>query len=521
MRQGRGVIAAHGRDAARPPRARPDHAPGPLAGLPRLGDRRKGLVAASPNRAHVLRRPRATATRPPAAPRRCATSPRRSAARDRLGRRPARRRTPTRGPRRPTTRGRCSRTSPSTTAAGADVPLLRLQPTATRCRPTPQPDPALGGTLNAAAARARRGSRITFAVRPSRRARRPRSSTPLRDGRAAAQRRPQRRPTRTRRAHDPTPHPTSPPSSGVAMLVVLMALVAGTMLERRRADRRRPDLPFARESQDRKQAYAAAEAGARVLPVPAQPGQRLLDALRRRAGAEPDRASPVNQRWKPAPGRSARVAHVPERPSAKYTIELIRRRRARPVRRRQRRRRRCSTAATGTFRSARPAAAATPSADVVTTLRRTLVPRLHLLHRLRDARPDAVPGRAARPPAGPRELPRRAPSRHDELPRTSSSSTATPSTGPFHTNDTILAAATTTLGRTKARTGSRSRGRRAQRLAASGSCGARPAEHQGHVDAARRTRSRCRTTQRRAAATRRSPRLHCSRARRRSAQAAT
>ena len=48
---------------------------------------------------------------------------------------------------------------------------------------------------------------------------------------------------------------------GVAMLLVLMALAAGTLLATVALSSAGADLPFAKASQDRKQAYAAAEAG--------------------------------------------------------------------------------------------------------------------------------------------------------------------------------------------------------------------------------------------------------------------
>jgi hypothetical protein len=109
---------------------------------------------------------------------------------------------------------------------------------------------------------------------------------------------------------------------GVAMLVVLMALAAGSALAAVAMSAAGADLPFARESQDRKQAYAAAEAGLEYYMF--QLGQdndawTLCDTL---AGPSPSEPSPVNQKWDDTKPDTRRWRKMPDGMS-EYTIELL------------------------------------------------------------------------------------------------------------------------------------------------------------------------------------------------------
>ena len=84
--------------------------------------------------------------------------------------------------------------------------------------------------------------------------------------------------------------------SGVAMLVVLMALVAGTMLSVAALNAAGQDLPFARESQDRKQAYAAAEAGLEYYLFQLSQDNDYWTRCTNVPAPSPTEASPVNQK---------------------------------------------------------------------------------------------------------------------------------------------------------------------------------------------------------------------------------
>ncbi len=109
---------------------------------------------------------------------------------------------------------------------------------------------------------------------------------------------------------------------GVALLVVLMALAAGSMLAAVAMSAAGADLPFAKESQERKQAYAAAEAGLEYYMF--QLGQdndawTRCDTL---AGPSPTEPSPVNQPWDESQPDNRRWRTMPDGTS-EYTIELL------------------------------------------------------------------------------------------------------------------------------------------------------------------------------------------------------
>ena len=134
---------------------------------------------------------------------------------------------------------------------------------------------------------------IEISVRHPARPARPttQAMTALRDRDVAAQRRSQRRQDR--------PHlqmsrrrPDLASENGVALLVVLMAMAAGTMLAAVALAAAGADLPFAKESQDRKQAYAAAEAGLEYYLFQLSENNDYWTLVRHRPRPESDRAEP-------------------------------------------------------------------------------------------------------------------------------------------------------------------------------------------------------------------------------------
>ena len=109
---------------------------------------------------------------------------------------------------------------------------------------------------------------------------------------------------------------------GIAMLVVIMALAAGSALGAVVLSAAGADLPFARASQERKQAYAAAEAGLEYYMF--KLGQfndywTLCDTGQGPGGTEPN---PVNQRW-PGTGADTRRWRTMPDGKSRYTIELL------------------------------------------------------------------------------------------------------------------------------------------------------------------------------------------------------
>ena len=116
------------------------------------------------------------------------------------------------------------------------------------------------------------------------------------------------------------------PSSerGVAMLVVLMALVAGSMLAAVTLSAAGADLPFAKASQDRKQAHAAAEAGMAYYMYQLSLDNDYWTRCDQVPGPAPGQPAPVNQKWDPKPGaKDPRVWRKLPGSKAEYTLELI------------------------------------------------------------------------------------------------------------------------------------------------------------------------------------------------------
>jgi len=226
---------------------------------------------------------------------------------------------------------------------------------------------------------------------------------------------------------------------GVALLVVLMALAAGSALAAAILSAAGADLPFAKASQDRKQAYAAAEAGLEYYMFQLSENNdywTLCDTV----------SGPVNQSWNRNQPDTRRWRTMPDGKS-QYTIELL------PVTGKNA----CVPGATahetmlnlssGTFRIRATGQAGSVTRSIVTTLRRQNFLDYIYFTDLETRDPAQYPNPtdaawAAENCAGPRA------SRpgncvniqfaaDDEI------------NGPFHTNDDILTCGGTTFGRTK------------------------------------------------------------------------
>lgn len=117
------------------------------------------------------------------------------------------------------------------------------------------------------------------------------------------------------------------PSSerGVAMIVVMMVLIAGTALATAALAAAGADMPFARESQDRKQAFAAAEAGTEYYLYQLSQDNDFWLNCDNVPAPNATELNPVNQQWvNPAAGGAdpRRWRKVPGA-DAEYTIELL------------------------------------------------------------------------------------------------------------------------------------------------------------------------------------------------------
>jgi hypothetical protein len=110
---------------------------------------------------------------------------------------------------------------------------------------------------------------------------------------------------------------------GIALLVVLMALAAGSALAAVVLSAAGADLPFAKASQDRKQAYAAAEAGLEYYMFQLSENNDFWTLCDTAAGASPTDPSPVNQPWDPRNGPDTRRWRTMPDGKSKYTIELL------------------------------------------------------------------------------------------------------------------------------------------------------------------------------------------------------
>jgi hypothetical protein len=108
---------------------------------------------------------------------------------------------------------------------------------------------------------------------------------------------------------------------GVALLVVLMALAAGSALSAVVLSAAGADLPFARASQDRKQAYAAAEAGLEYYMFQLSENNDYWTLCDTAPGPATGVPNPVNQKY--APGNDTRRWRTMPDGKSSYTIELL------------------------------------------------------------------------------------------------------------------------------------------------------------------------------------------------------
>ena len=241
------------------------------------------------------------------------------------------------------------------------------------------------------------------------------------------------------------------PSSerGVAMIVVLMVLIAATMLGTVALSAAGADMPFARDSQDRKQAYAAAEAGVEYYLYQLSQDNDYWTKCANGAAPNPGEPSPVDQRWIGAGADPRTVAQGPRRQGRVHHRADARTRRDNT----------CVISDDGKSMLDRglghvPGPRDRPdqrgrTRSIVATLRRKSFLDYLYFTELRDARPRRL-----------RHADRCATGRRTTASRcaTTARTTATDITfrsddainGPFHTNDDILTCGGTTLGRTKA-----------------------------------------------------------------------
>jgi hypothetical protein len=108
---------------------------------------------------------------------------------------------------------------------------------------------------------------------------------------------------------------------GIALLVVLMALAAGSALAAVVLSAAGADLPFAKASQDRKQAYAAAEAGLEYYMFQLSENNDYWALCDTGPGPSPSVPNPVNQE-RTGGADTRRWRAMPDGKS-KYTIELL------------------------------------------------------------------------------------------------------------------------------------------------------------------------------------------------------
>jgi type IV pilus assembly PilX-like protein len=241
------------------------------------------------------------------------------------------------------------------------------------------------------------------------------------------------------------------PSSerGVAMIVVLMVLIAGTMLGTVALSAAGADMPFARDSQDRKQAYAAAEAGIEYYLYQLSQDNDYWTKCQTGAAPNPGEPNPVVQRWIKSNGADTRIDHWRKVPGAKaeYAIELM------PAASNGK----CVAndggasmldQASGTFRIRSTGRINGQVRSIVTTLRRkSFLDYLYFTNfETHDPAVYSTQGWRDWAAANCQQMRDDRPSSCTDITFRSDDAI----NGPFHTNDDILTCGGTTLGRTKA-----------------------------------------------------------------------
>ena len=121
----------------------------------------------------------------------------------------------------------------------------------------------------------------------------------------------------------PMSRPDLSSERGVAMIIVLLALVAGTMVSAVALAAASGDLPFARDSQDRKQAYAAAEAGLEYYLFQLSQDNDYWTRCTNVPAPSASEPSPINQRWNGQGTVDPRRWRKVPGSTAEYTIELM------------------------------------------------------------------------------------------------------------------------------------------------------------------------------------------------------
>ena len=109
---------------------------------------------------------------------------------------------------------------------------------------------------------------------------------------------------------------------GIALLVVILALAAGSTLGAIVLTAAGADLPFARASQERKQAYAAAEAGLEYYMFKLGEFNDYWTLCDQGPAPSPTDPNPVNQQWDGA-GTDPRRWRTMHDGKSQYTVELL------------------------------------------------------------------------------------------------------------------------------------------------------------------------------------------------------
>jgi hypothetical protein len=241
----------------------------------------------------------------------------------------------------------------------------------------------------------------------------------------------------------PVTKPDLSSERGVAMLVVLMALIAGSLVSAVALSAAGADLPFARESQDRKQAYAAAEAGLEYYLFQLSQDNDFWTRCTDVPRPNETESSPVNTAWD-GKGTDPRAFRKVPGTTSEYAIELL------PAKGSAQ----CQPGAadatfldrsTGTFRIRSTGRVNGVTRSLVTTMRRNSFLDYIYFTDLETSDPSTYATAAARQSAADNCVQPRAgrPAGCEEIQFSSTDAIR----GPLHTNDDILTCGGTTLGR--------------------------------------------------------------------------
>ena len=236
---------------------------------------------------------------------------------------------------------------------------------------------------------------------------------------------------------------------GFSMIIVMGVMAASALFVAAAFAAANGDLPLTRDSQDRKQAYAAAEAGINYYQYHLNQDPDYWTRCTNVPAPNATENQPVNQKWITGTDRPAPLAQG-GRHADQYTLELMPAHRVHELRREQPEHddrpgdRHVQDPLDGP-----PARGQQAQAQPRRVVPPPLVPRLPLLHGLRDDGPDQL--RRRRPGVGAGELRRPLPrQRNDSCSEIQFADRRTRSTGPLHTNDDILTCGTPVFGRNSA-----------------------------------------------------------------------